>query len=290
MEGSGLRIREAVLTAGQGGCFFRNHPLVVRRRLKKWPAITRKDFFRNNGVIHYECIVHNRVVGHTSTKSSKIEIMHYGYDVDEKKANEKHLRTTELLKQQIRENTETIPCRTTTSAPPIWPRAASENASTNRNRPSPLPKKNRMTIRCICGPIRTPPCRITTLGGMGSGQGPYAMKTLGKFAGYMDSYYVLALGGSRTGGMGQCHDIWRKISGGRLAYYEAHSDKAGILINTNHGGSSGSPPADRPCLGTHQGEKVRMMHQYGKAQMLGDTDWQAWWQGRCLPHGQDAGL
>ena len=60
--------------------------------------------FRNNGVIYYEGIVHNRVKGASCIKASKIEVMHYGYDVEEKKANEKFIRTTELLKKQIREN------------------------------------------------------------------------------------------------------------------------------------------------------------------------------------------
>ena len=60
--------------------------------------------FRNNGVIHYEGIVHNRVVGPVLIKSSKIEIMHYGYDLEEKKAYEKFIRTTDLLKKDIAGN------------------------------------------------------------------------------------------------------------------------------------------------------------------------------------------
>ncbi len=71
---------------------------------RKKPGIILERLFRNNGVIHYEGIVHNLVKGASCIKASKIEVMHYGYDVDEKKAYEKFIRTTELLKKQIKEN------------------------------------------------------------------------------------------------------------------------------------------------------------------------------------------
>jgi len=57
--------------------------------------------FRNNGVIHYEGSVHNRVKGGTKPFYSGLELWHYGYDVEEKKALEKFNRTTTLLKDEI---------------------------------------------------------------------------------------------------------------------------------------------------------------------------------------------
>jgi len=57
--------------------------------------------FRNNGVIHYEGSVHNRVIGGSKPLYSELELWHYGYDVEEKKAQEKFNRTTQLLKDEI---------------------------------------------------------------------------------------------------------------------------------------------------------------------------------------------
>ncbi|NLD35388.1 MAG: tetratricopeptide repeat protein, partial [Desulfatiglans sp.] len=60
--------------------------------------------FRNNGIIHYEGRVHNRIVGYKNPGYSRIELWHYGYDVDEDKAQEKFERTTVLLKKDIEED------------------------------------------------------------------------------------------------------------------------------------------------------------------------------------------
>jgi tetratricopeptide (TPR) repeat protein len=60
--------------------------------------------FRNNGKIHYQGRVHNRIVGYNNPIYSQIELWHYGYDVDEDKAQEKFDRTTVLLKKDIEED------------------------------------------------------------------------------------------------------------------------------------------------------------------------------------------
>ncbi len=98
--GSGEKLRQTVREAGGVDAIFVNIISTYSGGRKK----ARHSFerlFRNNGVIHYEGIVHNRVIGQTRTKHSMIEVMHYGYNVEEKKANEKFSRTTELLKKQI---------------------------------------------------------------------------------------------------------------------------------------------------------------------------------------------
>ncbi len=100
VPGSGEKIRQAVREAGSADAIFVNIISTYSGGRKK----ARHNFerlFRNNGVIHYEGIVHNRIISKTHTKHSTIEVMHYGYNVEEKKANEKFLRTTELLKKQI---------------------------------------------------------------------------------------------------------------------------------------------------------------------------------------------
>jgi glycosyltransferase involved in cell wall biosynthesis len=62
--------------------------------------------FKNNGIIHYEGNVHNRVMGGVKPLFSGIELWHYGYDVEEKKAQEKFNRTTTLLKDEIDKDPE----------------------------------------------------------------------------------------------------------------------------------------------------------------------------------------
>lgn len=62
--------------------------------------------FRNNGEIHYEGRVHNRLVGAISSKMLPVTVFHEGYNLTSEKSHEKFLRTTELLKKDIEENTE----------------------------------------------------------------------------------------------------------------------------------------------------------------------------------------
>ncbi len=103
VEGSGERIRESVRNADETDAFLVNTISTYSNGTKR-ARHNSERLFRNNGVIHYEGIVHNRVEGVRSVKASGIEIMHYGYDVEEKKAHEKFLRTSELLKKQIEED------------------------------------------------------------------------------------------------------------------------------------------------------------------------------------------
>ena len=60
--------------------------------------------FRNNGIIHYEGIVHNQVVGYKSLKNSDIIVLHHGYNVDHGTRTKKFNRTKALLYEQIKQN------------------------------------------------------------------------------------------------------------------------------------------------------------------------------------------
>ena len=60
--------------------------------------------FRNNGAIHYEGRVHNRVVGEKASKLYPITIFHEGYNLPPEQSHKKFLRTTKLLKQEIQED------------------------------------------------------------------------------------------------------------------------------------------------------------------------------------------
>jgi len=88
LQGSGEKLRQAVREAGDAEAIHVN-TISVYSGGRKTARHNSERLFRNNGVIHYEGIVHNRVVGMRSVKASRIELMHYGYNVDEKKAYEK---------------------------------------------------------------------------------------------------------------------------------------------------------------------------------------------------------
>ena len=60
--------------------------------------------FRNNGKIHYEGRVHNRIVGTETSKIYPITILHEGYNLPPEESRKKFIRTSELLKKEIEEN------------------------------------------------------------------------------------------------------------------------------------------------------------------------------------------
>jgi len=60
--------------------------------------------FRNNGKIHYEGRVHNRIVGEEASKIYPIILFHEGYNLPPEESRKKFIRTTELLKKEIEEN------------------------------------------------------------------------------------------------------------------------------------------------------------------------------------------
>ena len=100
VPGSGTLLRQAIREAGSADAICAN-VISLYSGGKKTSRHNSERILRNNGVIHYEGSVHNRVTGVKQRIMSKIEMMHYGYNVEEKKANEKFLRTVELLKKQV---------------------------------------------------------------------------------------------------------------------------------------------------------------------------------------------
>ena len=57
--------------------------------------------FRRNGLIHYEGIIHEQLVGYRSARMYPIYLLHYGYDLNRAAHQEKFERTRDLLKRQI---------------------------------------------------------------------------------------------------------------------------------------------------------------------------------------------
>jgi tetratricopeptide (TPR) repeat protein len=61
--------------------------------------------FRNNGTIHYEGRIHERIVGFNRPKIYPIHLIHHGYDLDDQNLSEnKHQKRISLLKMDIEES------------------------------------------------------------------------------------------------------------------------------------------------------------------------------------------
>ncbi|MEN6464701.1 MAG: glycosyltransferase [Syntrophaceae bacterium] len=102
---SGPLLRATVANAGSADILLVNI-ISIYAKGKRAARHNLERICRNNGAIRYEGIVHNQMVGGTETRASKIELKHYGYDLDEKKRNEKFLRTAGLLKKAIEQEPE----------------------------------------------------------------------------------------------------------------------------------------------------------------------------------------
>lgn len=100
VEGGGEKLHEAVRSAGEADIIY----IMILSSYSKGTKTTSHNverLFKNNGIIHYEGAVHNRIIGGTRPLFSSIQLIHHGYDVDNEKFEAKFKRTTELLKQEI---------------------------------------------------------------------------------------------------------------------------------------------------------------------------------------------
>ncbi len=271
VEGSGELIRKTVKSAGTVDAF-----LVTT--ISTYAGGTRtarhnsERLLRNNGVIHYESIVHNRVVGHVCTGPSKIEIMHYGYSVDEKKANEKYIRTTELLKKQIAEYPDN-PMPHHYLCASYLSRRLFRECITEAEKAVELAEKSGDEHELYLWSHHNAAMSYYYLGDMENAE-RHALRTLVKFAGHMDSFHVLALIAFERKNWKEVMRYGEKYLE-RLAFYQDHSDEAGVLINT----TMEEGPAINLLMG-HACYKIKdrqqMLLHYRKAQSLMTDPWQAW--------------
>lgn len=105
MAGSGELMRADVRGAGDSDIIYiRVYSGYAGGKKKAFHNYER--LFRNNGKIRYEGNVHEQVVGGTKAFYSSASLWHYGYDVDEIKAQEKFIRNTTLLKKEIEKDPE----------------------------------------------------------------------------------------------------------------------------------------------------------------------------------------
>lgn len=228
IEGSGIILRDTVNTAGSADAFL----VTLISTYSNGQKMARHNFerlFRNNGIIHYESIVHNQVVGQTCTRPSKIEIMHYGYDIaDEKKAHEKFIRTTELLKKKIAADFDD-PMPHHYLGTSYLSRGLYQECIAESEKAIELSERIGDAHMGFLWSHYNAAISYYRLGDLKNAQ-KHALRAIRKFDGHMDSYYILSI-------VAFDEERWvDTLCYGdnyveRLSYYQIHSDKAGELIN-----------------------------------------------------------
>lgn len=228
VDGSGIILRDTVNNAGNADAFL----VALISTYSNGQRTARHNFerlFRNNGVIHYESIVHNQVVGQTCTKPSKIEIMHYGYDLtDEKKANEKFVRTTNLLKQKIAEDFDD-PMPHHYLGTSYLTRGFYQECIEETEKAIELAERAGDVHPGFLWSHYNAAISYYHLGDMKNAQ-HHALRAIRKFDGHMDSYYILTLVAFDEGRWEDVILYGEKYIE-RLTYYQSQSYKAGELIN-----------------------------------------------------------
>ncbi len=271
--GNGPKLKEAVTSAGEADCFLIT-TVSTYGNGQKTSRHNSERLFRNNGIIHYESIVHNRLVGYISTKPTKIEITHYGYDVDEKKANEKFIRTTELLKRQIAEAPED-PMPHHYLGTSYLTRGLFRECILESEKAIELAEKNGDDHPLYLWSHQNAAMSYYYLGDIDHAKS-HALRTIDKFENHMDAYYVLTLVAAEQKEWDTVRLYGEKYLE-RRAFYEANSDKAGVLVNTTMGeGSAVNLLIGHAWHG--KGDKKMMRNYYRKAETLAtNKPWQSWY-------------
>ena len=270
IDGSGIILRDTVNTAGNADAFL----VALISTYSNGQRTARHNFerlFRNNGIIRYESIVHNQVVGQRCTRPSKIEIMHYGYDLaDEKKANEKFVRTTNLLKQKIAEDFDD-PMPHHYLGTSYLSRGFYQECIAETEKAIELAERTGNDHPGFLWSHYNAAMAYYHLGDMNNAQ-QHALRAIRKFDGHMDSYHILTL-------VAFAEERWTDVQHygdkymERQAYYEAHSDKAGAAMNmTMTEGASVSLFLGHAWYMT--GNRTKMHACYKKSEELANTLWE----------------
>jgi glycosyltransferase involved in cell wall biosynthesis len=277
VKGSGERLRETVRCAGDADAILVNTISTYSKGTKK-ARHNSERLFRNNGMIHYEGIVHNRVVGFRSLKASRIEVMHYGYDLDEKKANEKFLRTTGLLKKQVTENPND-PMPHHYLGVSYLSRGMNEDAVRESVMAIELAERNNDPHPLYIWAHHNAAMAYFRMADLDKAKG-YSLDALKKYSDHLDSYYMLAMVAAERA-------EWQEV----LVYgekylqlrdlFEKEPERAGVVIN----GSMNEGPAVHLLIGHTRhalGETSEMEKEYELAATLSENPWQAWWNAGCF--------
>lgn len=272
LEGNGEKLRKTVLEAGSADAFLVN-TVSTYSNGKKTARHNSERLFRNNGVIHYEGIVHNLVKGASSVKASNIEVMHYGYDVDEKKAYEKFIRTTELLKKQINENPQDPMPHHYLSASYIA-RGMNDDAAKESVLAIDLAEQQTNDHPLYIWTHHIAAMAFYSMGDLDRAK-EYSLRALEKYPDHLDSFYTLTVVAAERK---KWEDV---ISLGdnylRLCkFFEDHPEKAGLVVNN----TVKEGPSIHLLIGhAHHAFKSYdlMSVHYQAAYDMADEKWKIWW-------------
>lgn len=284
---SGPRLRETVRNAGEADAFMVNTISTYANGTKR-ARHNSERLFRNNGIIRYEGIVHNRVVGPKCIKPSKIEVMHYGYDVDEKKAYEKFLRTTGLLKKQIAEEPHN-PMPHHYLAASYYARGMIKEALAEATQAIDLAEDRKDENPLYLWSHHIAALSYYKLEQFDNAE-QMSLKAIGKFRRHLDSYYVLSLVYAEK-------KDWQKvIKYGHTylelqEYFDKNPDHAGIVINC----AMSETATINIILGHayyHTGDFENMERHYNNALKASEFKWEVFWNIGCfhLDKSEDVGL
>lgn len=272
LDGCGSLLRQTVREAGGADAFFVNIISTYDKGRKK-ARHNLERLYKNNGIIHYEGIVHNRLVGASNPKPSKIELMHYGYDLEEKKANEKFLRTTNLLKKDIAEN-------------PDDPRPHHYLGTSylSRGMHEEALKESILAIKLADQQNNQHPLYLWThhnaaissylFGNLESAEF-YSRKSIKKYPDHLDSHYTLTLVYGEKNQWDKVERHGNKFL--KLAdYFENNPDKTDVVIHT----TLKNIPDMHLLLGhaAHRNQNfTKMDKHYQAALKISDFKWQVLW-------------
>jgi glycosyltransferase involved in cell wall biosynthesis/Tfp pilus assembly protein PilF len=277
IEGSGENLRNTVLESGPADAFFVNI-ISTYSNGKKRARHNFERLFRNNGVIHYEGIVHNIVKGSSCIKASKIELMHYGYDVDEKKAYEKFIRTTELLKKQIEENPQDPMPHHYLSASYIA-RGMSKEAADESTLAIDLAEQQKNDHPLYIWTHHIAAMMFFCMGDLERAK-EYSLRALKKHPEHLDSFYTLTMIAAERK---QWEDV---VSYGDsylklLKRFEDHPDQAGLVVNNTMKEGPGIHLLMGHAQHAFKSHDLMSIH-YQAAHNMADEKWQVWWNAGCF--------
>ena len=277
VKGSGTKLREVVRKAGSADAIHVNIISPYSNGNKE----ARHNFerlFKNNGIIHYDGIVHNRVEGATNTKASNIELMHYGYTVDEKKAAEKFLRTSELLKKQIKENPDDpMPHHylgTSYLSRNMFEKARKElilaiDLAEQKNDDNPLYLWSYHNVALT----------FFRMGDLKQAK-TYSLQAIEKCPKHTDSFYLLTLIAAEE-------DKWKDVLSFGDNYiklvnlFEEHPDQAGLIVNSTMKEGDSIHLVMGHAFHALEGYDQMSKH-YQKAYEISDKKWQVWFNAGCF--------
>lgn len=272
MEGSGGRLRQTVENTGDHDvvyvkilCSYANGSKVSLHNFER--------LFRNNGKIHYEGSVHNRVVGWKDPFYSEIELWHYGYDVEEQKAQEKFERTTKLLKGEIEKDPENPLHHHYLSASYVS-RGLFKEALEAAQHTISLVNDQQNVHSVFSWTYFIASMALYKMGRFDQAR-EYAVKALEKYPEHMDSYYILTV---LAGEKGEWDDV---LSHGKrflqtLEKFQNGSRNTGLVLNnTMNEGPAINMLMGHACHYKHFDNE--MDDFYNKAYEIADEKWRIHW-------------